>query len=440
MDFSKVEAEFQRLKRQFEAGALTEAEFKAQLQNLMIQDEQGRWWMIGYETGQWYYHDGTKWVRGEPPQVAVLAPSIPLIEKPTEAQRVPTLPGIKPLWIGGGLGALVLLAVLVVALARLGGPGGFAGSTPKATEPAAVAVIEPTATTRSVIPPAPTPVPPTAMPVPPTSTPVPPTATSVPPTSTPLPGVVTVPLEKLAQANPWLPLDKNAVPGTFYYGFNVNKSPFDNRLVRQAFAAAVDRRVIAELANTLGTKNARPATTFTPPETLGRYLYGQIGIAFDPAKARALLVQAGYPKGQGFPAVTLVTNKAGGGTSGANVQIADAVVAMWREHLEVDVKVEVVDDWQAYRDRLARDAPALYRLGWGADFNDPDNFLKEVMHSGSTHNYGHFSNAEFDRLVERAATLSDPATRQALYIQGERILCEDQAAVIPLYHATYQLP
>jgi hypothetical protein len=69
MDFSQVEAEFQRLKGQFEAGALTETEFKAQLKDLMAQDEQGRWWMIGYETGQWYYNDGEKWVRSEPPQV-----------------------------------------------------------------------------------------------------------------------------------------------------------------------------------------------------------------------------------------------------------------------------------------------------------------------------------------------------------------------------------
>jgi len=70
MDFSKVEAEFQKLKRQFEAGALTEVEFKARLQELMHQDERGRWWMIGYETGQWYYHDGEKWVQSEPPPVA----------------------------------------------------------------------------------------------------------------------------------------------------------------------------------------------------------------------------------------------------------------------------------------------------------------------------------------------------------------------------------
>ncbi len=69
MDFSQVEVEFERLKAQFEAGAFTEAEFKARLEDLMIQDEQGRWWMIGFETGQWYYHDGQKWVQSEPPPV-----------------------------------------------------------------------------------------------------------------------------------------------------------------------------------------------------------------------------------------------------------------------------------------------------------------------------------------------------------------------------------
>jgi ABC-type transport system substrate-binding protein len=272
---------------------------------------------------------------------------------------------------------------------------------------------------------------------PPTPTPPPqPTPTAI----SSLPGTETVPLSNLASSIPWLPLDKNAVPGTFYYGFNVNKPPFDNRLVRQAFAAAIDRQAIANLANSFGAKNARPATAFTPPETLGRDLYGEVGLPFDPAQARALLAEAGYPDGQGFPSVTLVTNRGGGGTSGANAQIADAVASMWHENLKVDVKVEIADDWQAYLDLLARDTPAIYRLGWAADVNDPDNFLNTVFHSQSEGNYGHFADAEFDRLVEQGAALSDPATRQALYIQAERILCQDQAAIVPLYHATYQSP
>jgi hypothetical protein len=56
MDFSQavaqVAAEFRKLKAQYDAGALSEADFKARLQDLLMQDEQGRWWMIGYETGQ----------------------------------------------------------------------------------------------------------------------------------------------------------------------------------------------------------------------------------------------------------------------------------------------------------------------------------------------------------------------------------------------------
>lgn len=75
MDFSQVEAEYERLRGQFEAGTLTEEEFKSQLHDLMFQDEQEQWWIIGYETGQWYRHDGTNWVRADPP--GHIQPEIP---------------------------------------------------------------------------------------------------------------------------------------------------------------------------------------------------------------------------------------------------------------------------------------------------------------------------------------------------------------------------
>jgi hypothetical protein len=69
MDYAQVEEQFQSLKQQFTAGKLDEAAFKAQLNELMVQDGQGRWWMIGYETGQWYMHDGSAWVRADPPRL-----------------------------------------------------------------------------------------------------------------------------------------------------------------------------------------------------------------------------------------------------------------------------------------------------------------------------------------------------------------------------------
>jgi hypothetical protein len=78
MDFQQAENRFKRLKAQFEAGTLSETEFRVQLEGLMIRDEQGSWWMIGYETGLWYRHDGTNWVRTDlssvPTQKSVLIP------------------------------------------------------------------------------------------------------------------------------------------------------------------------------------------------------------------------------------------------------------------------------------------------------------------------------------------------------------------------------
>lgn len=70
MEFTAVETQFKELKRQFEAGMLTEEDLRSQLQALMIQDQEGKWWMIGYESGQWHYHDGEQWVQSEPPAVA----------------------------------------------------------------------------------------------------------------------------------------------------------------------------------------------------------------------------------------------------------------------------------------------------------------------------------------------------------------------------------
>jgi hypothetical protein len=63
MNFNEAEEQFKKLKAQFDAGMLPEPKFKSELEELMIRDEQGRWWTIGYETGLWYRHDGKNWVQ-----------------------------------------------------------------------------------------------------------------------------------------------------------------------------------------------------------------------------------------------------------------------------------------------------------------------------------------------------------------------------------------
>lgn len=72
MDFEQAEKRFKGLKVKFHAGNLTETEFKTQLEELMVQDEGGTWWMIGYETEKWYRNDGQDWVLAEPPVIGTL--------------------------------------------------------------------------------------------------------------------------------------------------------------------------------------------------------------------------------------------------------------------------------------------------------------------------------------------------------------------------------
>ncbi len=303
---------------------------------------------------------------------------------------------------------LVIGVLLASALFAACGPAPTA--SPTAPPPSTEAPAQPTATATLV---------PIASP---TSTPEP----------TPIPGVEVMPISAFDRGVPWLALDPKAAPQVLYYGFNLRHAPFDDPLVRKAFAAAVDREALADLASSILHMTARPATTITPPQVLGRDLYGAVGVPFDPARAREYLTQAGYSDTGTFPEVILVLNRAGEKAPGAYVRLADATVAMWKEHLGVTVKVRVMSTWGAYTQLLKEGSFDIARLGWAADYVDPSNFLRDTFRSGN--NSLGYSSSSFDDLVDRAANRDDPSERQRFYIRAEQILCQEEVAVIPLYY------
>ena len=258
-----------------------------------------------------------------------------------------------------------------------------------------------------------------------TPTPMPPTYTPYP-TATPYPTYTPVPTLR-PTVTPWKALDETAIPATYYFGFNTSKAPFNERLVRRAFSCAIDRQAIVDDIDS----QLQPATTFIPPETLGRNLYGEVGCPYDPNKARELLVQAGYPNGEGLPKIVLMYSS----TYARPRKVAETVQKMWLAVLGVNVRLETMG-WEAYIDLLAVDAPQIYLIGWAADYNDPINFLKDVFHSGSSHNYANFANPEYDELVEAASIETDKARRLEMFTEAERILCETEAVIAPIYHYT----
>jgi len=75
--FAEVERQAAELRQERAAGRLTEAELKTRLNDLMIQDASGTWWMVGTKSGEWHRSQGNKWVRASPTKPSGLKFSAP---------------------------------------------------------------------------------------------------------------------------------------------------------------------------------------------------------------------------------------------------------------------------------------------------------------------------------------------------------------------------
>jgi oligopeptide transport system substrate-binding protein len=142
----------------------------------------------------------------------------------------------------------------------------------------------------------------------------------------------------------------------------------------------------------------------------------RIGVPFNPPEARRLLREAGYPSGQGFPRIVLGYN-----TEEDHKLVAEAVQGMWQRNLGVIVALEN-QEWKVYLKKLQNDPPNVFRLGWGADYPDPDNFMKLFT-----------ADSGYDRLLDLAARELNAKKRKALYDQAQKILCETDLPIVPLF-------
>jgi oligopeptide transport system substrate-binding protein len=201
---------------------------------------------------------------------------------------------------------------------------------------------------------------------------------------------------------------------TFYLAFDVTRPPFDDRRVRRAFALALDREALVE--ETLGGTYLPATGGFLPPSMLGHT--PGIALQYDPARARQLLAEAGYPDGQGFPVEQLLT------WPRCEPQV-EYMQAQWGDALGVPTAWEVLE-WAEYLDSVLRNPPQMFLMIWAPDYPDPDSFLRVALRGHSK-----WRHEVYDQLVERARRHTDQRERTDLYKQADRMLIEE-APLLPL--------
>ena len=214
--------------------------------------------------------------------------------------------------------------------------------------------------------------------------------------------------------------------GTLFYRFNVTRKPLDDPRVRRAFALATNRRRIVTKLTSGGEK---PAFHFVPNGTAN--YQSPEGLPFDPAQARRLLAEAGYPGGRGFPHLQYTFYSAAGGGGQMQGKIAVELKQMWQDALGVEIQLRQIERKIFYsaQSRLDYD---LCASSWVGDYNDANTFLDMFM-SESGNNRTGWKNAPYDELVRAANQLTEPKAREELLRQAESILIGQDVPIVPIY-------
>ena len=230
----------------------------------------------------------------------------------------------------------------------------------------------------------------------------------------------------------------DTILGTYYLSLNDQREPFTDAKVRKALSLAIDRDYVA---NTIMQGTYEPAYNFVGPG-----IVDNTGMFYDNAnggeryisddydanleEAKQLLADAGYPNGEGFPAIEYSANDAG-----YHIPVAEYIQQAWGE-LGITVNINKVE-WSSFLPMRRAGDYDVSRNGWVMDYNDPSNML-ELFTTTNGNNDGKYSNPDYDAAIE-ASKVADSATHFQKLHEAEDILMEDAAAIPVAYYTDFWL-
>jgi peptide/nickel transport system substrate-binding protein len=217
-------------------------------------------------------------------------------------------------------------------------------------------------------------------------------------------------------AHPDLRVLRQMSLSTNYIGFNCSVPPLNDVRVRQAIYHALDLDAINRAVNPgVGATGRGPINSMvwaSAAERLPRYDFNQ-------ARSRQLLAEAGFPNGF---STRIYVNE-------GNLVRADTAEIMQNMLAQVGINAEVrIIEWGAYLDMTARAEHTIFILGWVSVTGDPDYGLHPLFHTenfGAAGNRTFYSNPELDRLLDAGRMETNPARREQIYFDAQRIVHRD---------------
>ncbi len=214
---------------------------------------------------------------------------------------------------------------------------------------------------------------------------------------------------------------------TEYLGINMEtatgNSPLAHKKVRQALNYGFDRkRMMRSLRNGIG----HAANSGFSPRGLPSFDPVSVpGYSYQPAKARQLLQEAGFPNGVGLEPIQLLTNK-------DYLDLCTFITRQW-EDLGIKVNIELVES-AVLRSRMRKSQAPFFRASWIADYPDAESFFTMFYSKNpAPPNYTRFNNPSFDRMYEEALGENNDSLRYALYHEMDRLLIEEAPVIFLFY-------
>jgi oligopeptide transport system substrate-binding protein len=214
-----------------------------------------------------------------------------------------------------------------------------------------------------------------------------------------------------------------------YLIMNTTKPPLNNVKVRKAFNLAMNKEAYAEWRKTV-----KPLTAFTPEGMFGGYEQPK-GATFNPAEARKLLGEAGYPVVQNadgsfscpkFPIdeVEFIYN-----SQQANKSVAEWFQAQWKQNLGITVPLHSME-WKTFLEAKQKlDYKGFSRGSWSADYMDPFTFLS-LFYTGGESGTG-WQDPKYIAMLDAANRTLDQKQRYHLLAEAEKYLIDNQP-IIPI--------